>query len=100
MKSAKLQTNLVGRKVHLITDEEAKEEARKQQTPLEPEFLETLTAEQWYPALKEHRQRIGDQVGEIVAVYVDEGRLVYTIAFGGQLVELMPQLWRLDASDS
>jgi hypothetical protein len=95
MKSARLQTNLVGRKVHLLTDEEAREEARKQTPPLEPAILEALTAESWYPSMKQYRQRFGDQVGEIVAVHITDNRLVYTIAFGGELVELMPDLWRL-----
>lgn len=96
--STKLQTNLVGRKVHLLTDEEARDEAKKQQPPLEPAILNGITAESWYPAMQQHRQRFGDQVGEIVAVHVNEGRLVYTIVFGGQMVELMPQLWRLHES--
>lgn len=97
MKSVRLQTNLVGRKIHLITDEEVREEARKQTPPLEPEILKNLTAESWYPALKQHRQWFGDQTGEIVAVRIGEGdRLVYTISFGGELAEIMPQLWRLD----
>jgi hypothetical protein len=99
VKSARLQTNLVGRKIHLLTDEEARDEARKQTppTPLKPEELEAITAESWYPALKGHRQRFGDQSGEIVAVHLaDRDRLVYTISFGGQLVELNQELWRLD----
>jgi hypothetical protein len=97
MKSARLQTNLVGRKVHLLTDEEARNEAMKQTSPLEPEILKNLTAEQWYTALKQHRQRFGDQSGEIVAVHLAEkDHLVYTISFGGELVELQSVLWRLD----
>jgi hypothetical protein len=95
--SAKLQTNLVGRKVHLLTDEEARHEALKQMPPLDSEVLKMVTAETWFPAMKQYHQRFGDQTGEIVAVYVaDKDRLVYTIAFGGQMVELMPELWRLD----
>lgn len=98
--NAKLQTNLVGRKVHLITDEEVREEARKQTRPLDPEIMKNLTAESWYPAMKQHRQRFGDQIGEIVTVHLaDKDQLVYTIAFGGQLVQLMPELWRLHESE-
>ena len=98
--SAKLQTNLVGRKVHLLTDEEAREEARKQPIPLDQALLESITAERWYPAMARHRQRFGDQVGEIVAVHLAiGGYLVYTIAFSGQLVDLMSQLWRLHDPD-
>jgi len=97
VKSTKLQTNLVGKKIHLLTDEEAREEASKQVPPLEPEIMATLTADKWYPALKDHRRRFGDQEGEIVAVHVAANDyLVYTISFGGQLVELIPNLWRLN----
>jgi hypothetical protein len=99
--NAKLQTNLVGRKVHLLTDEDVREEAGRQVPPLDSETLKNLTAERWYPAVKKHRQRFGDQIGEIVAVHLsDKGHLVYTIVFGGELVELMPELWRLHESEA
>jgi hypothetical protein len=97
MASSKLQTNLVGRKVHLLTDEEARQEASKQEKKLEPEVLEKITAELMYPGIKQHQRYFGDQTGEIVAVrVVMNDSLVYTISFGGELVEIPPQLWRLD----
>jgi hypothetical protein len=98
--SAKLRTNLVGRKVHLLTDEEVRDAARKQETPLEPDVIQVLTAELWFPALKEHYKRFGSAVGEIVTVHLADHRLVYTIAFGGELVELHPQLWRLHEDET
>jgi hypothetical protein len=97
MTSAKLQTNLLGRQIHLLTDQEARIEAGRQEHKFEPEVLEKITAEMMYPALKQHRQRFGDQSGEIVAVRIgDAGNLIYTISFGGELVELHSALWRLN----
>ena len=97
MKSAKLQTNLLGRKIHFLTDQEAKIEVSRQDPKMEKELLDTLTAESVYPVLKYYRKRFGDQSGEIVVVRVSkEDYLVYTVSFGGELVELHPHVWRLD----
>lgn len=96
MKTARLQTNLVGRRIHLLTDEEARIEAAKQERKMEDEVMAVLTAELMYPALKDHKRRFGDQSGEIVAVRIQDDHLIYTINFGGELVELHPALWRLD----
>jgi|SRR6516162_7098620 hypothetical protein len=100
MKTAKLQTNLVGRKIHLLTDNEARIEASRQDKALNKDVLATITAEMMYPALKQPRKQFGDQMGEIVAVRAvgigDRDYLVYTISFGGEIVELHPALWRLD----
>lgn len=100
MKGAKLQTNLVGRRIHLLTDQEARIEISKQEKPPEKEVLDVLTAEMLYPALKAHKKRFEDQSGEIVAVRSqqsgDKSHLIYTISFGGELVELHSALWRLD----
>jgi hypothetical protein len=100
VKSARLQTNLVGRKVHLLTDAEAQEDAR-QQGNLDESEIDVVTAERWYPIIGKHRKQFGDQVGEIVTVYLraekgHDEHLIYTIAFGGVLVELQPVLWRLE----
>jgi hypothetical protein len=92
-----LQTNLVGRTVHLLTDEEARDEASKQESRLEPAILETVTAETWRRDIVQYKHKFGDQIGEIVAVHVaDQNRLIYTISFGGQIAEISPELWRLD----
>jgi hypothetical protein len=94
MKSTRLATDLVGARVHLVTDEEARIEAKRQ--GIEEPLLSAITAEKWLPVLKDMTARHGSH-GTIRQVHVEDGRSVYTIAFpSGELVELSPMLWRLD----
>jgi hypothetical protein len=92
-----LETNLIGRKVRLPNDDDAKEDAQRQYPG--PEFDTTVaaaTAVRWYHWLgqSKYQPHIG-KVGEIVAVYQYEGRSVrLLVQFGNELVETIPDFIR------
>jgi hypothetical protein len=100
--SARLQTNLVGRKVHLLTDEECREDARRQyesnpSSIINPDEIATITVKRWWPALADAKYRSAHgTTGEIVAVHLNKDHaLEYTIAFGSELFCLPSMWWRL-----
>lgn len=88
-----LETNLVGRTMHLVTDEEAKEEAR-QQGHLQA-VIDTTTAENWWPVIKDYRAIRGIHA-PIVAVHLRDGSLAIILEVHGRLVEANTYIWRLD----
>lgn len=93
--TARLVTSLLGKKVHLITDAEAREEAARQ--GLDDRQVQDITAENWMPAIKKYKELKG-LIGEIVAIHQEtKAGLVYTIRFGNQLYQLSDVLWRLES---
>lgn len=95
--SQRLVTALVGRTVHLVNDEEAREEAREQGRLTEKEIAD-LTVEQWIPGFSENKwKNLKGKKGKVVTVYLDkDGDVAYVIEFDGKLFELPAAFWRLE----
>ena len=93
--SARLSTKLVGKKDRLLTDEDARQEARDQ--GVSADEVPAITAERWVAAFRSGRWKaLRNKVGEIVAVHLDKhSDLVYTISFDGALHQVPSNFFRI-----
>lgn len=85
--NARIQTSLLDRPCHIVTDQEFRDENAAQGGS------GGIGLRQTFPALDE---RAGER-GEIVAVYLDkEGHPKWSVNFGGRVEEWYPTHLRLD----